>query len=407
MANITSYSWTFSNGITSDLPSPIVMFTPGVYDVALSVTLDNGDTVTTTEVGYIVVTEDKQNMLSSGYLDHSTPGCRAVSYHYGNRASTASGWSRNSGEHWIWPESQPAISHEELNGIDNLLVWNLYDDYQYCINPRNTVDSPVTHLDKEEHEIPCSVTFPGVTGESKSFDIMHQESRFHVRKDIDSKTVPVGMTITTSLIGSNDEVLESKECDADVEVVFKEQSVYNYGEHKVVQLKFETDKSGFLLSGVDSMYKVDDKMRISSVGQAGDTASIMANVSYWLSYKHSYAYEIVNYTEIANTGFAYVTGPDGRSGSAVRCTTGISFYNEAYDSCSLVFWAKDPTGFGNMFTEVMTKNGFILYYYNGSIPENIGFASGISVYDFRIFADAISADTLTDYGNNLMLHVTR
>lgn len=407
MANIISYLWEFSNGVVSREASPIVTFIPGRYDVTLTVETDDDDVLTITKTDYIVVTEDNQNLLKVDYLN--TPSAiseRASCYHYGMNQSTANGWSRVSGEHWVWPEAQASISHEVRNGIDYLLVWDMYDDYQYCINPRNTIDTPITHLDKGLYPIECSVTLTGVTGERRSFDIMHQETLLHFRKDIDTGTIPADLEITTSLIGSDGTVLEEKTVPVDTEVVFKEQSVYNYGEHKVVQIKVETNKSGFNLSGIDSNYKVDDKLKITATGQEGDTAAIMADASFWLSYKEDYETDLVSGDSFTFSRI-YEVGPDGRDGSSIFSYDVIYLQNEELENCTLSFWSTSEPNIGVELVTIKTIGGWKLYAFSGTVPQDIELPNGSYYYDIRIINSVVSLDTLNDYANNLKLHVVR
>jgi hypothetical protein len=413
MASIVKYEWNFGDGQTSGMSSPLVQFTPGVFDTSVTITFDDGSTVTVSESDFISVTEDKQNLVTSGYLTLDEDQARhAVSYHYGTKPSNASGWSRNTGENWVWPESQAAISHQIIDGVDYLLVWDMYDDLQYCINPRNTVSDTTTYLDKDSNEIACSVTFKAATGESTAYDIMHQESIFHMKNDIDSKSMSTNMTIDVTLIGEDGVVLEEKLLSADSEVVFKEQSMYEHGEHKYMQLKFGTDKSKFLLAGYDSYFKVDDKMRMSITGQDGDTFAIVAGADYVLSIKNDYEADIVSGTPVDTDMFhlSSDTAPDGFE-SAIELDDDLVIGNAESAPGTLVFWYKgvEPIIYGFTFVDTgIVKNSFhLVYAIKGTLPADITFTSGSILYDIRVYYSTIDSSVIMDYGNNVKLHVGR
>jgi hypothetical protein len=235
---------------------------------------------------------------------------------------------------------------------------------------------------------------------------MHQETLLHFRKDIDTKTLPSDLEVTTSLIGSDDTVLEEKTVAADTEIVFKEQSVYNYGEHKVVQIKVETNKSGFNLSGIDSNYKVDDKLKITAVGQEGDTAAVMSNVSFWLSYKVNYETDLVS-GESSGLTSNPVEGPDGRSDSGTFANDEILFNNTQVSGKTLVFWSQSQPILGVTPVLIKTVGTWKLFAYSGTLPADFEMPKSIHYYDIRLINSVVSSATLNDYANNLKLHVVR
>jgi len=397
---IVKYEWDLGNGVISSSPSPYTTYTPGYYNVQLIATTDTGETFVVQKINFIVVSEDQQNLFHSRYITNPK------SFHYGDKESTSTGWSRNSGDNWIWPESQAAVSHEVINGIDHLLVWDMYDDKQYVINPRNSAVSDITHLDKDVHEIDCSATFRGITGISRTYDIMHQETVIQLRKDIDTKTRPSGMRTFISLIGEDGEVLEKVEAVTGREIVFKEQSEYINGEHGLIQLKFETDKSGYQLVSYESTYKTNDKSDSAQQDVLQNTEVLVANVSTWVTRALDYEVDLATGTALTVSG-TRVTGPDSLALTAITLSADLDLQNVSVIESTFFFWYKGTVqpDVGFAVTDVTTKNGFTLAYVAGTIQANIIMPSGATIFDARVVTGQLSEETLADYADNLELHL--
>lgn len=399
MSIITNYNWDLGNGETSSSPSPVVVYGPGKYTVALSATSDTGGITEVTEVDFIVVTEDQQTLFNEKYLTDPK------SFHYGTNQSVASGWSENAGDNWVWPESQAAVTHENIDGIDYLLVWDMFDDKQYCINPRESAFTNITHVDKDAHEIACSTTFKARVGESRDYQIMHQQTKVQLRNDIDTGTRPSGMTIYMSLIGEDGETLERVPLTPGREVIFKEQSVYTGGEHDSIQIKFEADKSGFLLSSYESIYKTMDKsVAATSNVLDTDTASVFADVKHWITTEGDYIVDLGTGSSITPV-WNYTTGPDGVSGSSILLTSDFDIGNVEHTG-TLTFWYKGTKpSIGVVTTDSVTTGGFTLSEYTGVIPANITFNLGSELFDIRILNSSTDSITISDYGTHYQKHI--
>lgn len=398
MADIAKYEWDLGNGVRSSSPTPTTRYSPGKYTVGLTATSDTGDVYTVEEIDFIIVSEDQQNLLHEKYFTDPR------SFHYGTRDSVSTGWSENAGDNWIWPESQAAVTHRIINGVDYLLVWDMYDDVQYCINPRETANSSITHLDKDTNEISCSATFPAMIGESHDYQIMHQQTKVQLRNDIDTGTRPVGMSVYMSLLGQDGEVLERVKVQPGREIVFKEQSTYEGGEHDSIQIRFETDKSGYMLTAYESVYKTDDKSITASEGVGEDTAYLVANVSNWLTRTESYLIDLGNGVEQTQV-WTYTTGADGRANTAIQLTGSYDIANAGITG-TIMFWYKGvQPSIGVALTDVMTKNGFTLTYFAGAVPANITFAITNELFDIRVLPVELDLETVTDYGTHLEDHL--
>lgn len=394
---ISKYYWDLGNGETSSSPTPTSIYGPGKYTVKLIAVTTSGIELTVEEIDFIIVTEDQQTLFNEKYLTDPK------SFHYGTNASIASGWSENAGANWIWPGSQASITHESIDGIDYLLVWDMFDGKQYCINPRETAFSSIVHKDKDTNEISCSVTFPSVTGESADYQIMHQQTKFQLRNDIDTGERPTGMSIYMSLIGQEGEILEKVKAVPRREVIFKEQSTYDGGEHDNMQIKFESDKSGYLLTSYESIYKTIDKCVASLQGSAGDTAALVADVVSWLTVERNYLLNLGTGAEVTSV-WTNTTGPDG-STSAINLTSDLDIEN-ASSTGTLMFWYKGVKPvIGVSTTDSVVSGGFTLTYYSGIIPANITFPFGSELFDIRITSSELDLETIEDYGNNYKKHV--
>lgn len=392
MANIVKYQWYVDGVPFSNLSNPQRLFGPGIYDIRVDLVFDDDTSQTLEEFSFIIVSEDQQNQFNTLYKENKK------SYHYGINPSTALGWSRNSGDNWVWPESQAAVTKEVVNGIEYLLVWDMFDDKQYCINPHGR---DVIHLDKDDNEIACSATFAGVTGESRDYEIMHQETTIHLRKDLDSGTRPTGMSTYVSLIGEEGEVLEKVKVQTGSEIVFKEQSTYTGGEHKLLQLKFETDKSGYLMTSYESIYKTNDQSNTSFNGNDSATDALVGNLSLWLSRKKEYTMDLATgttYTIDVN----YTTGADGNANTAIQTLSAIQLDSPAVSNGTIMFWYKgSKPDLGVTTTDSVVKNGFTLTSFVGSIPADILIPDSAEIFDLRIVASELTQDQIDDYGNNL------
>lgn len=397
MSVIVKYEWDLGNGTTSSSPTPHTTYFPGVYTVTLKVTTDDGNTYTAYESEFIAVAEDQQNLFTEKYL--SDPR----SYHFGVNESVSTGWSRNSGNNWVWPESQASISHITINGITCLLVWDMYDDIQYCINPRNTSFSAITHLDKGSHEIECSATFGGVLAASAEYDIMHQETTVHLRKDIDSQTRPTGMDVFMSLIDDDGTVLEKVKVVTGSEIVFKDQSVYLTGEMQSVQVKFETSKSGYQLTSFESIYKTNDKSTASQVGQGDDTATSIADVSTWITSTGDYAVDLAT-GAIPSLSASLVNGPNSH-GNAISLSGDLDIGNEATIGTLLMWYSGTEPLLGLEMINQSTTDSFTLITFTGSIPANITVPNGNTIYDIRITSEELTAYAIADYASNYRHHI--
>lgn len=398
MATIVKYEWDLGNGEVSNSPTPVATYFPGVYNVQLIATTSDGNTYVAYESKLIFVAEDQQNLLTEKYLTDPK------SYHYGTNPSIASGWSRNSGDNWVWPESQASVSHQTVNGIDCLLVWDLYDDYQYLINPRNSAFSQVVHTDKGVFEISCSATFGGVMAESNSYEIMHQQTKIHLRKDIDTGTRPTGMSTYMSLIGEDGDILEKVKVVTGSEIIFKEQSVYANGEHESLQIKFETDKSGYQLTNFESIYKSNDKSNIAEIGTGTDTAAQISDVDSWITRTGTYAVDLANGNQTGISA-SFVSGPDGWVGSAANLTADLTVANSGVTGTLLFWYTGTKPDIGISLIDTIIINGYTLAYYVGAIPSSVTIPNGTTFFDFRIINGTLTEETIYDYGNNFNLHI--
>ena len=96
---ITTYSWNFGNGQTSNVPNPSFTYAnPGTYTVTLAVQTANGQADAEVKVGYIVI-----NPLPSASFNTQGIGCIVpFRVHYTNTSSTGPGITYN----WNFGNSQ-------------------------------------------------------------------------------------------------------------------------------------------------------------------------------------------------------------------------------------------------------------------------------------------------------------
>ncbi len=396
MATIVGYLWDFGDGTTSTQSAPQHVFNPGTYDVSLTITYDNGDTVLIEEDNFIIVADANSSILGPAYID------RPKSFNYGINKSYGVGWSKNTGDDWIYPESQACIIHRTIDGVDHLIVWDMWDGKPYVINTRNTAYTFVSHLDKGTTEIVCKAKFGAVTGESKSLYISHQESLIHIKKDVDVG-YRVDPVLTTRLYGEWGAELESARVNADREVVFKTQSTFKpLGEHRLMQLEIESDRSGFVLAGVDSVYKVIDKSALSSRYTQADPDERFASVLRWLTRTNGYEVDLGTGDAI-DAVKTLISGPDGGSDTGVWYDVTVSLGNPSTTG-SVFFVANTQTpsiNVGVVAQKVKTVGSWSYYLYSGSLNVEIEIPGTLPFFDFRVTDTTITTDDIDVYASRI------
>lgn len=408
---ISSYFWEFSNGVTSTLPEPYVTFSPGVWDAKLTVVVD-GNTYVVEKTAYIKVYEINQDIYDEDYLRY--PRC----LHYGWNNNHGFGWSLVSGDHWLWPEAQASILEVSENGHDFKIVWDLYDDRPYVLNPRKMAFYEDSYLDKGLYDIECSVKLPESKGEMDHYDVTHQETYLKLVPDVGYDSISGTMTVDISILvgGSSIASETNTNIDTDNGITFLYQ---NDGDESKTsnQLLIKTSESKFQLVSVESYYKTNDRDRNPAINEPVAKSDIWTNLSFWLS-RGSYIKDRVSGSNVerTGTGFLPTTGPDGMSNSAVTVLDGSYFFTTSFtrlSSGSIVLWVKGdiiPDIGGYTFTTHYTSGQWHLVYYNGSVnPFSItcGTADSYTVFDIRVLNSQVTEEQLNEYVNNMDRYLPR
>ena len=167
-----SFVWDFGDGTKSTLPNPTHTYKiPGDYIITLSVTIDG---ITTDYITEITVFEELSRTLGIG-VNQSRQ-----SLQYGADETQGYGWSENSGDGHVWPDSKPSnlfIYNE--NGDHEQLVWDSVTGLPYVYDGRKlNTGSKVYEVFKDKvnplkedsgTEITSRIRFPEMTGSHESF----------------------------------------------------------------------------------------------------------------------------------------------------------------------------------------------------------------------------------------------
>ena len=175
IANVSTWSWSFGDGQTSNLQDPTHNYTsPGDYDVTLSIETNDGCTASITHTVTV-------NPLPNAQFDYSAPTCQGDSIHFMNLSSSPNGpivkWEWDFGD----GTSQTILAPNNPNTSHLYLTDNTYDvtltvtDSDSCQNTSQrqvqVVPSPVAEFTWEDACYGTPVLFTDLTSENSGPDL--------------------------------------------------------------------------------------------------------------------------------------------------------------------------------------------------------------------------------------------
>jgi hypothetical protein len=402
--------WDFGNGKVSNDFTPIVEYAPGWYDVILTVETVGGSVYTTEHKMYIGVTENNQSLTNSNYFDN--PKC----LHYGWN----SGWAEYGGDNWIWPGTPASVTEFLINDKMTTLAWDIKDNKRYELNVEETNLTTAVYKDRMNNDytggvnIETSIKLPEYTGEQQHYDVSHLETYLAFRPERLSDGLPADFAIDVSLITDVDElpVETQKKADYLREIVFYYQNKQTKSTQSR-QLQIKTDTSEYQLINYESYFKINDRFRTPSFSVKSDPQAFFAGAINWATKGLGYNYNRATATETL-TGYTPTTGPDGDATSAADLTStlkltptllsgGVAFWYEEGNKPAI----KSPSDPDITTLDYGTSNGWVLTYWNGSLPADSFIDSGYKVFDLRVFDGTLLEDYLSHYFENYKLYLPR
>ena len=175
IANVSTWSWSFGDGQTSNLQDPTHNYTsPGDYDVTLSIETNDGCTASITHTVTV-------NPLPNAQFDYSAPTCQGDSIHFMNLSSSPNGpivkWEWDFGD----GTSQTILAPNNPNTSHLYVTDNTYDvtltvtDSDSCQNTSQrqvqVVPSPVAEFTWEDACYGTPVLFTDLTSENSGPDL--------------------------------------------------------------------------------------------------------------------------------------------------------------------------------------------------------------------------------------------
>jgi len=406
---IVSQNWDFGNGVTSSDLAPLTTFGPGVYDVTLTVVDDVEGTSVTTHELYIRVTEDNQSLVGTDYFNN--PKC----LHYG----WFSGWSEYAGDRWVWPGTPASVTEYLKDDKMFTLVWDIKDGKRYAINVEETNNTEAVFKDKEQFDIETVLKLPEYVGEQQHYDVSHLETFVVFRPELLSDELPDSFSIDVALITNVDNlpVEVQKKADFLREVTFFYQNKQTKSTQSR-QLQITTNSSEYQLINYESYFKINDRFRTPSFNVVSTPQEYYAGALHWFSKGKGYQYD-------RSTGlssdllYTPIEGPDDSiSAAEILAPSQLLLTATEIDGGCVSLWYKDEFGAnvptiedpleGSIpFIDYETKNGWILAYFNGTIPEGAFIDNGFKVFDVRVIDAVTNTDNLDDYFTKLDLYLPR
>ena len=400
-----SYHWFYGDGTDAifDNDDPHTHpYSTGVYDVKLKITLSNGEVVTICKPKYIEVLHNRENLFNADYINDM------VSLHYGWNNTTSLGWSENAGKGWVLPESRAAMEDTTYLGKRLSMVWDARDDKQYVMNT-SIFNGVKIYTDKCDidcengDEIRTEITTPEFNGSSESFTLKHNKTSIYVRSLEDGVPLDEDFVINLKLYDANavTPVDYNMDINSDIENVFYYQT-RNTVSNSYRRIGIETEKSGYLFSGFNSEFIVDDRDRHAAVNNYNEE-KLLASPTVWLSRKYGHTVDRISGVKPV-VDIIRRSGPDGLSDSGIVLQSDLELNNEALLLGSIMIWADkntSPVVPGITLESVYEDDIWALWFGTGSIAENLVIPTGTILFDTRLYGVTLDIKVVEYYYKNL------
>jgi hypothetical protein len=416
---ILSYSWdiTESDGVrnfTSTSPTPMLQLPTGIYDVSLTIQTSDGE-YTTTESEFVVVSDYDTKQLNPYYLDNPK------SYTYGDNNTSGFGWSENTGQYFVRPISSASITKKIINGETVTVIRDMIDKKQYIVNVAESGTHNAIYFDKDTHPIQSTIKTQKMSG-ALAMDLLQHEQTTVKFKDInDGADLPGNFEVTANIYEQRDgESLDSTILvNPDDEVTFYYQSrAEDTGHDRYFELI--TNTSQFQLFDIESVFKRVRKFRAASSSTQKYYDLLNTTTIHWFT-RGDYERDLGtgkllyyidgitgdrDYLDLSNS--TYIEGPDNRESSAIIYDQDVNIKNDIQLNSTLFLWStQELTDMGGLsLTKIAIKNGWNLFYFAGTIPEEFTIESLSEIFDLRIFSFNLNSEEdkesiINEYVTNL------
>lgn len=423
MRYITRWYWDFGDGEHSLEQNPYHVYkTPGLYTVTLTVTDSRGNTASYIRDQYVAV------FCHNGFIHNLSNNLLRKSYNLALKEAQGGGWSENSGDGWVWPESPAAILNIVHLDKHFKLVFDEKTGCAYTINLRPSEHSTIQEqfVDKyatpgitSGYSIPCSIKLREQVGDSRVYKIKHEETFLDIRPNDVNSGHEDGQSFDVTLYADGEAV--GLETLTDINTS-KEQLFTKKYEGDTVQVELESDESGFVLSKVESTMRAQDRARYASTVASTENsyAVELSSPVAWLTRgsdndvsTSGYLFDRVSKTIVAGDvdSGAIIVGPDGRDGSGCNVVDDIEIGNSLIGTGTMLVWCADGyeidgvalTQVGSVVTQGSIS--WVLNKYKGEIPAAVVLAvdgDPTPIYDFRLYNTTISDAAILHYYNSVV-----
>lgn len=413
MATIVKYEWEFGNGDSSNRANPTSSFLPGIYTVTLKATLSDGTILSTTEERYIKVSESNMSLLDKDcYIDTANK----LSLRFGWNDSNGYGWSLNSGNDFVWPESNAAITEYEEDGVIYQLAWDMFDDKQYIINTRNCEVMDAVYTDKagdgSSYKTPTTGTaiastikLPEFEARIPDHEMVHLETTVQFRPEITYSELEGTFNVDFTLITDEGEteVEIVREADINREIVFFYQNNRTQTD-KTNQIKLETTTSKFQLLGYQSHFKRVENFDLPKAdytagdGSISDVMEQLASPTFWVT-RSGYGTNIGSDSTFSGlTNFTTTTGPDGLGYSAALLSADNTISLNGKTGTIVMWYETAAPVMSDNVTFLGSSGSWTCTFYTGTFSSDVVFQDTGKVFDVRYIDGAtLTSDDLQLY----------
>ena len=421
MAFIVRWYWNFGDGYTSAQQSPVHTYRmAGVYYPFLTVTDSDGNSNTS-----------YRKIVVRNWGDSLNVSRTNESFRYAVKTTHGIGFSENTGDDWVFPEARTGtIRIIDTDGQHHLLVLDNNDGLFYDISTRDGPSTTKYWKDKvatdgtSGTDVVPDVYLKEIRADREAKTVEHINTRINVRPIEESDGYDSGTELDTYIYVDGEPTTET--CMA--EDIPTDGNVYydRVARGSRLQTRISANTGKIQIIGIEQMYKTNDIVRSSTYVHSTESdrqTNLSSNLVHWWS-RGGDGLFVDKITGRVATGsittLATMTGPDGRSNSAISMagTTGILTLG-AIDitSGSMILTRKtagvfeariDGVSFGSgdasfdlgsswylRYWRALTKDGILtLYVSDPSLPA--GF------FDIRIYSGDVSVNDITYLKNDLL-----
>lgn len=384
----------------------------GTYSVYTYVWFSDGTTGYNSYVDAVEVFE--WDIVHTG-LDGSLTD---TSYSFATNQSQGEGFSKNTGDAWPKPEAEVGV-WEMTDDLDNyhLLIWDSTDGYIYDITTRTgALGSGLVKHSKDKvatdgtggTDIASTVRFPNDKGNYEHYKVQPLFHSLEIRAETEDTRSDSGYDVNGFLAGTQIDAnqytdgeqatAQSKALDITPPAYEIKPDVPKDGHRHALEIT--CNKGENTIIGRVSHYVAKDVPDDPDTRKSSENnwqLYINQNLLIWLSRGVTLLKNLITGANIVGTVTA-ITGPDGKSNSAMRNTIAIQIAFSAIADGYILSWYKASqqiTG-ASAFTQVgaTTSGSWKLGYVSGPFPTGLILPPG-DWFSIRVFSTVGSIDAAT------------